>query len=371
MLWIVWMGCVVDGTAKGSPVVVDCQAAPEVLTDDPDLPVDWVIDCGLTVTGELVIEAGTTVSFGPDGGISTDGGVILAEGSADAPITLQATNAESPWHGVSLFGTSESRFSHVTFSGAGAENTWGSGGLVVGEPTYAAGTVSIRDCVFEGSVAYGLRVGLGTITSFSGNTFRDNEVAMGVSIDAVGGLADATFENNRQEVVDVLATGLPDGTAKVWPALSVPYRISGFLGVDSEDTLEAGVEVLMGKEAMLATISGPERAGSLTTLGTAADPVVFRGEDPTPGSWNAVVIGVGAGNFQHTKFHGARGSHDAFDQNGMVTLDANSGGTLEIRDCVLEASTGWGLWLGSDAYNDDVATTNTFRDNLEGDIHYP
>ena len=33
-------------------------------------------------------------------------------------------------------------------------------------------------------------------------------------------------------------------------------------------------------------------AGTLTTEGTAEDPVLFRGEDSAPGSWNSLVIGI-------------------------------------------------------------------------------
>lgn len=365
MVWLILAACA--PTAQ----TLACDANPTTLTNDPSAPVDWYVDCFLTVADTLVVEPGTTVSFGPNGGIGTSGeGRIQANGTAEEPITLEAADPGAPWHGVSVFGPAESEFTSVTFSGAGAPNTWGDGNLIVGAPAYDSGHASIRDCVFDDGDTYGLNVGLGHLSSFEGNQFTGNAVPLAVSVDAVGDLTDSTFQDNAEAYIDVLPNLLGDGTPQTWGALSLPWRIQGGVQVDSTDVIEAGAELAFAAGATLATATGPNGAGSITALGTKGSEITFRGEEDTPGSWNSVTVYVGSGHFEHAKFVGGSGASNDFEQVGMVTLDANSGGTLEIRDCVLEASTGWGIWLGSDLYNDDIEA-NTFVDNAAGDVRYP
>ncbi len=73
--------------------------------------------------GSLTIAPGTVLRLAPDVSIFSRGRV-LAEGTAEAPIRIEALDPARPWGAVALLGpaASGSRFAHVTFArGGGAE----------------------------------------------------------------------------------------------------------------------------------------------------------------------------------------------------------------------------------------------------------
>lgn len=56
----------------------------------------------------------------------------------------------------------------------------------------------------------------------------------------------------------------------------------------------------------------------------------------------------------------------------MLIIDGNTGGSLEIRDCVFEGGAAWGIWIGlPDSYNTDIEDVNSFANNAAGSVHYP
>lgn len=356
------------GTTGGDgPVTYDCDdPLPETLTNTAS-EVDYVFACDIVVTETLVVEFGTVIEVAPGVQVSADGGKIVLKGTAADPVVLRAADPAMPWAGLRFFGTEDmSQLDFARIEDAGAESVVGSAAVLVGAESFGPGWVSIRDCVIDGSAGYGLSATLGTLDAFERSAINDTTIPAQLSVDTVGMLgAETDFSGNAEEVVELVGLIQPNAEPKAWNPLAVPYRIGDAVSIGGPNTLEAGVRVQMLGEAATLSTAG----GSIIALGTSDAPIEITSADGSP--WNSVFLSSADNRFEFVHFVGGSGASNLFDQAGMVTLDANTESTVEIRDCVFEGSAGWGIWLGNDGYNDDIDTANMFVDNALGDVRFP
>lgn len=133
----------------------------------------------------LRIEPGATLRFAPDAMLSVVSGALIAEGTAEAPITF--TSRETPakpggWIGLEAIArsTSEVRLAHVIVEGAGAKSQRGSSALRVVEPPGGvdAGVLpfTLVDSIVRHNEGRGLTndVRGNRFVKLAGNTFEDD-----------------------------------------------------------------------------------------------------------------------------------------------------------------------------------------------------
>jgi hypothetical protein len=351
-------------TGGADPIIVDCTTPLRGVTtwsDDPTRDVDYVVDCILPVPSgaTLVAELGTVVEFGPGAGIAVDGGMLDLKGAEGQPVTLRAADPSAPWRGISIFGAVESRLDHARIEDAGAPGEITGAAILVGALSFGEGIASIRDCVIDGSVGYGISITQGSLTAFERNEITASAIAAEVSVDTVGQLVAGSLWSATDFYVDVRSVAQPDEAPKTWTALEVPYRIAGGVTLGGPATIEAGTHIEMfGADASLVTGNG-----TITAVGTPNGMIEIAGD-----GWNAVFVSSVGNTFQYVHFAGGSGAGNA-GQEGMLTLDGNTSGTVSIRDCVFEGSAGWGVWLGTDGANADIDTANALSDNALGDVY--
>lgn len=363
-----FLSACLDGGGKGGSsdaTPIYCDGSEEsTWADNPEAEVDYVVDCALTVTGGLEILEGTVITFGPSGLITVDGGKLIVSGTAEAPVVMRPTDPAVPWPGLSFFGSNESSLDHVQINGAGALTPIASASVVVGDPAYAEGNVSIRDCVIDGGDGFGLYLGMGKLPAFEGNKIKGNRAALSVNVGYIDQLnPNNALIGNGQDIVQLWSPPILDGHSQTWPVLDIPYAIGDVVTIAGENRLEAGVVVELSEDAVLIAGGDSEGAGGLVVEGSAEAPVVFRGASEAP--WGAVVLTTGVHSFSQAAFSGGGASTS---DPGLLSLDGDSGGSVSIRDCVFEGSAGYGLWLESDAVNEDVDTVNQFANNALGDV---
>lgn len=350
-------------TGGADPIIVDCTTPLRGVTtwsDDPMRDVDYVVDCVLPIPSgaTLVAELGTVVEFGPGAGIAVDGGMLDLKGAEGRPVTLRAAEPSTPWRGISIFGPVESRLDHARIEDAGAPAEITGAAILIGAESFGEGIASIRDCVIDGSVGYGISVTQGSLTAFERNEITASSIAAEVSVDTMGQLVAGSLWSATQLYVDVRSVAQPREAPTTWTALELPYRIQGGVMLGGPATIEPGTQIEMfGADATL--VSGN---GTITAIGTADAMIEFSGN-----GWNSVFVASVGNTFEHVRFAGGSGAGNA-GQEGMLTLDGNTSGTVSIRDCVFEGSAGWGVWLGTDGANADIDTANTFSDNALGDV---
>lgn len=141
-------------TADTDPIVVDCIG--EVMEQDQTWSGVVEVGCTLNVRSHLIVEPGTVVRLVAGGGlVFADGGSIDAVGDVDRPITMTSDGGFASL--VFLEPDVPSTLAFVNVSGGGVPGiVYGEGMAIVGDSAFAAGNVSIRDCVFEGSASVGI-----------------------------------------------------------------------------------------------------------------------------------------------------------------------------------------------------------------------
>jgi hypothetical protein len=361
---------------RTEPVVLACGAEPPTsFVHDPGRQVDYYVqDCDLVIEKPTVVQPGTVIGLPPTRAILVRGnGSFKAVGRSDARIVLQRSGTAA-WGGLMIFSKSpDNQLQFVDVKGAGSSRPEGKANVIVGQQSFAGGSVSIRDCVLGGSDGDGLQIGVdGSVDAFERNQSTGNQgFPVSTWVDGVGALSGPgnKLTGNTNDLVHVVASDKQLNKPVSWAKLDVPYLVSGTATLTSTHTFAPGVTVVMDQDALLVVAAGTA-AGTLKMEGTAADPIVVRGQKSPSGYFGGILVqGNTASSIRNTRISGGGGSNNAFSTKAPVTLDPNAGGaTVSIRDCVLESSAGWGVFLSGQTANPDIATANTFSNNALGNV---
>lgn len=266
--------------------------------------VDYFIKNGtvydyLSVEGNLIIEAGTTVQFADGGGLTIeDNGSIRSLGMAGAPVTLRAgEGATGDWRGIMIYsGNTTNTLQYTTISGGGSaefNSNNDKGSLVL----YADSKVRINNCTFENSAEYGVNANYGStdLLAFENNTIQNNQTAMRIRPDFAHKItASNQFPSNVNNYVHLQVGNEIDGN-RTWEALSIPYRLtasSGGLFPDQEVINGATLTLQPGFMMEFEANTGLyiRQNAALNAVGTAAKPIRFTGASAVAGFWDGLYF---------------------------------------------------------------------------------
>ena len=267
------------------------------LVNDPDLAVDYIVDCRAFTNADLVIEPGVVIEFTAGSGLEIgDDGSIVAQGTASEPIVLTGVDKiAGSWLGLlNNSANVQNVLSHVTISygGGGSFNSNDDRGSLI---MWASSHLSIENSTFSHSASYGINLPYNelTIPTFANNTLTSNEVPINLEATYLH-LMDASndFTGNTNDYLevgcDVTLTG-----SYTWQNVGVPYRVlARDYGItrdisipdQSSITVEPGVVMQFGTDTGLATQDG----SSFAARGTASEPITFTGVDGAPGAWRGL-----------------------------------------------------------------------------------
>lgn len=356
-------------------VYVECAYGLEADQTWPAIDVDYHLHASLIVSGHMTIAAGARLVFMEDAGLEIgDSGMLTAAGTGSAPILFTGLVQErGSWRGV-IFTNSdhvENRLDHLTIEyGGGWEFTSGlKAGLALDSSGYPV-KVRVTNTTIRESEGYGLFLrNEAELPDFADNTITANtEGAAYVLADAAGQLDDTTgYTGNDRDIVYVeCAYGL--NYDQTWPAIDVDYLMHESLYVTSHLTIAPGARLVFMQDAGMEVYD----AGMLTAAGTAEDPIVFTGAEQIAGYWGGVIF-TNSNHLENQLTHVTveyGGGYDFGDGYANIALDS-SGYTvsLEMTDCNIRHSGGWGLWLAQESsVNGDIETANQYDDNASGDV---
>jgi hypothetical protein len=336
-------------------VVWPAAGVPYVLDEDVEVG-DGSVSSSLTLSDGVAVDSwrgltemagGSLVVDGHTEGVSIqhmdlelgEGGATRIEGLTHANAGGSATPAvllTQP--GVTIRDSVFERFSYAAIVGSPPDMQ----GCLIRDP-YSADAVGVR---FTG----------GDSSGFVGNRFEGLDEIAEVYMD---GVQDLVEDNDLSAVPDgiVEVRGTLTGSATLGP--DVTYRGGATLAGDL--TLEPGVRWLDGD---LETST----SGSLTAIGTAADPIVFTTERPSPtsggGRWTGMTL-RGGSTLEHVEIEYA-GRSTSGRTPGAVAVELR--GPATVRDTTFRDVSGYCVSLVGTSAQTATVESNSYDCTL-GDVY--
>ncbi|SDW30148.1 hypothetical protein [Aequorivita viscosa] len=279
-------------TENVAATLLDCDLFLEdlILTDNPDAPVDYIINCHAAVKGKLTIEPGVVIHYGKDARLRfMEGSSFSAIGTADKPIVMTGTES-SPgwWEGILFLNTNFGNimeYVEISYGGGQTYNGHGHASVVV----YSGSALTMKNSIISHSeeTAFEARYN-NTFINIKNNRFSQNVQPLIINYlnaHEVSATNDYTG-NNLDKVLLIPESGAIVDPVK-WEHINVPYRSMGDINIatDGKLTLEPGVVIEMTSGSRFKVIDG-----SLSIIGTQESPITIRGKESGPGSWRGIFI---------------------------------------------------------------------------------
>lgn len=375
---------IVIGTGPGSEFYI---AEDFVFSNNVYNPLDYVINCPVYIMeGNTVVEPGTRISFAYEeaGIFVTDQGSFTANGTSDRPIVFDGVNKYAgAWAGI-FFGTANenNKLNRCIIKNAGGHkppfmDEEASVGITREKEELRANRAWISNTLIYQSGGFGVFVSSlkGYFMNFSANTIAKSAKApLGIPFRLASQLAGDcvmnpdTAPNTRPHIL-LYNQGFNQGNDLFQPAVflnhGIPYRISGTEGVTMVNaplTLSPGTILEFDIDGGLCI----KQDGSLNAIGTAADPITFKGVQGGNGKWVGIAVqSQSAGNvLSHCIITGG-GSKKApwSDGRANIVLGSYTGsaGKATVSQCQITHSGGWAIAKKSSS--DLTESGNQFIDN--------
>ena len=289
-------------TDSNSPIILpetlDCNAfeTNTTLINHTDRPVDYIIDCEMQATADIVIEAGVVIEFAQNAGIEVDGGSLKIEGNANEIVTLTGVDKDKgSWKGL-LFDSNNTnnklQFVDISYAGGAAFNSNNDEGSII---VWADTKLSMESVNIKNSAAYGLNA-IYTESEITMNncTFRTCDDAPAIILPSYIGFMNGSnsYSGNANNYVEVQINTNEITEDMTIEALDVPYRIvSNYNFFDhlviAEGTTNISTDVIMEFED--GTGLYVDDNGGFSVL-SDSDQVVFTGVTKTAGSWKGLYF---------------------------------------------------------------------------------
>jgi hypothetical protein len=361
----------VGGGACATTLEVNSKVSVPTLWKNTAAACDLLVNGTVSVSSSLVIEPGTVVQFSQDATFYVEtGGQLQAVGTPGARIAfIGAMDVKGYWNGLRFMaGSRASRLEFVDFKNAGQTGSerWKNFAAVVGN-----GLITFLNNRVSGSYAHGADFGDDLrLSAFANNVFEDN-IGFGVivgynqvaKLDKASDYLGANKPNGNPYIyADWAGTDdfVEDGT---WKALSAPYYINIALYVNGALTLEPGVKIVAEDGTSIRVRAG----GSLTAVGTAAQPIIFTAKRPIRGAWSGIEFfesSSPSNRFAFAQILYAGGSGAAVEVSG-----AFRGSYLNVSNTQIAHSDGWAICTDDGMDTPTVleqGTGNAFTDNARG-----
>ncbi len=344
------------------------------------------INNSLTISPGNVLEFSTGAGFrlGEQAGdCLTTTGTLNATGTAGEHIVFKGvTSGKGTWLGIGINSSSpDNKLIYCDISGGGSDDLYNASAFAANITLQCQSRVTIQHSTIEESGGYGIYMleEDARLVDFQENTFADNELApLLMHLPQVAGLDAATTYSggNGREYIQVWGQAIVDDDLTV-QKLDLPYRISTDRAgretyVEKALTIEPGV-VLEFESGAGIVLGSPgvdciPTTGSLNAVGSAQNPIIFRGATAGQGTWLGLGINssTSANLMEYCEISGG-GSSQMYNAGGQGNLVMTCSSSLEINNSTISDSGGWGIDFVQGA-NSLSQSNNTFGNNADGDI---
>lgn len=309
------------------------------LTDDDC----YMIDDTVALThGELTVEPGTQVYFGPDAGLVVEQtGRLNVAGTTDNPVLFRGDHDEHGfWRGIKIAagGTHHIEHAHIQHGGSAPwdhDNYHARGGVVVDDDS---AQLTVGDVEFtDNETAAVTTVAEGAELDIAHSSFADNDTPLRLHPDQVGGLGEGLeFGDHRTEAVVIHTDGTAADNAH-WPKLELPYLVEEPIELSATISVDSGTEFRFDRHAGIDV-----NAGVFEAVGTGDDPVRFVGDNDVSGFWRGLRFRNAPGEasrLEHVEIlHGGSEHWDRSWSNSAANLLVHDGGHVTLNHAYIAHS---------------------------------
>lgn len=330
------------GGQTTDPTTISDNISANTTWPDLGLPVDYIIDgyCYIEGNAMLTIEPGVTVMFASSGSaiiVESDAGIHMV-GTPDKHIRfVNPTNNNNPgaWKRIEVHSNrNDNMMEYVDFINGGSNED---------NVLDVSGTLSIKNCLIDGSTGDGIYVS-GKLTAFENNTIKNCAgfplvISHDLLINQLG--TDNTYTNNTKNMIhfDHYWIDNENVASYTFTNQGIPYYLSNGLQVSDNRQLvvNAGCEFVVAYNKQFAVSDGC----LIQVNGTPSQPVKFRGETSDAGSWQGVDIRTtratnGGSNLTNCIIDDA-----GIDEDGSLYLNYDT--RLNINNLTVSNSGSYGL----------------------------
>ena len=338
----------------------------DTMFSEPGIPYFQEKNLQIREGASAEFEAGVDYQFAADTtlevGWNSNEAEILVMGTEEAPVMFHgSSNTSGYWGGIIIQRNvlTTSSIQHAVIADAGGEET---------AALRIAAVIEISDVLLTGNDT-GALIGEQGLKTSSENLSITETAGVPLTVEANGAITlpeGGDFTGNDTDRIVILAGAFEKiGTI---PNLGVPYLISGNITTrtDSELTLTAGTTFIMAADAYL-EIGWNSNIAKFTAVGTAAEPIVFVGDQEEPGYWEGIRIGRNVTSDSKLSYvnisHGGGAEGTALDPvRANLWLDR----AVDVSDCIMTMSSTYGIVKQEDDPTDYSADNDLSGNAFDG-----
>ena len=330
----------------------------------------------VNVSADLAIEPGTTIEVEAGAMISVRAsGSLAVNGTESEPVTISGIEKiPGFWDGINFSsGSSGNSLEHVVLEYGG--NTLNDDAILSTSSSAASPTrLSMNEVTIRGSIQDGFHLDENTLLSRFDNITSTENVRPGVvHAQLVGSLGTGlSFTGNNEDALIVTSGTLVLNES--WNDPGVPFRIDNLNMNDTSLIINPGVEILMESGGSIRV----GRDASLAVAGSADNPVVISGVEPTPGFWDGILyqFSNSANNSIDNLIirHGGLGTSFTDSANINLSCAATAPTRLTVSNSLIADSGNFGIGLNAtnntqEGCTLDISNNVTFSNNASGDTN--
>lgn len=318
------------------PIMLDCsyfENNPDVhLTDDPNAPVDYIVNCDPMTSGDFIIDAGVVIAFESDAGLRLGkyaDGKIQMNGTADKPIILTGTQKyKGSWRGIQISSDNPAnRMDYVTveYAGQTGRNGWGLQGSLIG--TYGA-VLEMNHC----TVQHGHLIGFhwynnSKSLTLSNSTFTGNDTPIETSVNHINSIdGTSTYTGNVNNFIKLTSHDVYQDVT--FHKTDVPFLSTGFKpdnGAKRRFTFEPGTTLLMEAGSQIKFQNAFHFNHEIFMVGTANEYITIKGKEDVAGYWEGIRIDANTNPLNEIAFLDiANAGSTTGYPNGAIQLESSS-----------------------------------------------
>lgn len=357
-----------------------------------NIPYRFVESKRYNIKNALNIEAGNTLEFVNGAGFrlgeqasdcANTTGSLNASGTLENRIRFKGvTPGKGTWLGIGFNSSSvNNKLLYCDIQGAGSDGIYNASEFAANITMQCNSRVTIQNSTISDSGGFGIYMldDDAELENFEQNAIVDNELApIWMHLPQVDQLDAATSyaEGNGRQYIQVEGDAITENDLII-KKLEVPYRIETEKSgretyVEKAVIVEPGtiLEFDTGAGLVLGSpgVDCIPKTGSLSAVGTAEEPIIFRGAIEGQGAWLGIGINSGtiANQFSYCEISGG-GSEQMYNAGGQGNIVIHCSGSLTVENCTIKDSGGWGIDFVQGG-NSLSQTGNTFSNNASGNV---